>query len=465
MCDSLLGCGLINYKEAGRYLMAARQDNKGGAGGARFNRRKANHLAAEDDQQVLEAVPEHPLICADEAEFIEDDAALADLIAHVREVGCFAYDTEFIGELTYSPMFCLIQIATSTRVAVIDSMCGLDLTCVWELLADESVRVLVHAGSQDLEPVVRFLDKAPANIFDTQIGGGFGALPYPLSLTKLVEEFVGIKLGKALTFTSWDERPLSARHLRYAADDVRYLPAVYAALKERLENMGHLAWAEGECERLCDPTQYRFNPITQARRVKGGKGLKPKEIAILHELVTVRDAGAQKENSPPRAHLKDEVLVDMARGRGKTLEAIADLRGMPRQVAREWGKLYLEAYERGVAKPRETWPKPTKHEETPRQRYRLDGLWAGLQGYCFGRGIDPALIGNRQQLADYYRLLKGSEFEVDPPLATGWRRAVVGSVLESLVDHGGDIHLNWVDHRLNAAAGGGNGVDQDSDNS
>src|SRR5205807_3154168 len=115
----------------------------------------------------------------------------------------------------------------------------------------------VHAGEQDIEPVIRHLDRPAANIFDTQIGGGFIGLPYPMSLSKLVAEMTGARLGKGLTFSHWDQRPLSAVQLRYAADDVRYLPAVRAEIGKRLDKLGHAAWAAEECATLCQTSQQR----------------------------------------------------------------------------------------------------------------------------------------------------------------------------------------------------------------
>ena len=84
-------------------------------------------------------------------------------------------------------------------------------------------------------------------------------------LLQLVERFAGHKLSKGHTFTNWDARPLTASQLRYAADDVRYLPLVWERLRCELESRGSLAWALRECE-LSTKIPARFDEESQVRR-------------------------------------------------------------------------------------------------------------------------------------------------------------------------------------------------------
>src|SRR5256885_2877808 len=98
-------------------------------------------------------------------------------------------------------------------------------------------------------------------------------MAYPVSLSRLVHEMTGARLGKGLTFTHWDQRPLSAMQLRYAADDVRFLPAVRAELGKHLAASGHAPWVAEECAAQCDPAIHTFDPQRQYLRMRGAASL------------------------------------------------------------------------------------------------------------------------------------------------------------------------------------------------
>ena len=62
------------------------------------------------------------------------------------------------------------------------------------------------------------------------------------------------RLGKALTFSHWDQRPLSNVQLRYAADDVRYLPALRQAIGDKLNGSGQTEVTGGATTTGCGAT-------------------------------------------------------------------------------------------------------------------------------------------------------------------------------------------------------------------
>ena len=396
-----------------------------------------------------DAIPKNPLIPRDDAALVSTNDALAELLAHLRDAGSFAYDSEFIGELTYIPKLCLVQVATTSRVALIDPLApGIELRPFWELIADPAVEKVVHAGAQDVEPVVRHLGTEAKHVFDTQIACGFIGMAYPVALAKLVGEMIGARLGKALTFSHWDQRPLSPSQLRYAADDVRYLPALRDRIGKRLDETGHWDWARQEFDAMCDARLYQFDPETAYLRVRGATSLNAHALAVLRELVIWRDGVARAHDVPPRAFLKDEILIDLSRNPVKTLERLDRVRGLPRPVEAAHGREIVEATLRGLATPPGKFPFARSFEPSPTERFRADAVWAAAQCICIGKQIDPALVTSRQEVGEFVRHINHGREPKENGILKGWRREALGEPLLDLMTRDGKVALAWRDGGL-----------------
>ena len=82
-------------------------------------------------------------------ELIERPEALSACCAYLKTCPVIGFDTEFIGEQTFHPQLCLVQVATPERVYIIDPLELEDLTPFWELVADPKRVAVVHAGRED----------------------------------------------------------------------------------------------------------------------------------------------------------------------------------------------------------------------------------------------------------------------------------------------------------------------------
>lgn len=408
--------------------------------------RAKSHDQAHDDEEGSDHQDQqdHPLVFRGDTVLVSTQADLQELINRLKQAHQFAYDSEFIGELTYLPKLCLIQTATTQEVTLIDPLSpDIDLMPFWELVADASVEKVTHAGQQDLEPIIRHLDRPAQNVFDTQICAGFAGMAYPVALTKLVREIVGVRLGKGLTFSHWDQRPLSHQQMRYAANDVRYLIAVRQALGERLKELNHEAYAAEECAAQCDVGLYRFDPETSYLKVRGANSLPPHGLAVLKELVIWRDAAARQHDVPPRAFLRDEILIDMSRDPVRSVEKLNRVRGLPRPVEQAHGAQMVEATRRGLATPVTDMPDSRLVEESPTDKQRGDALWALTQCLCIGQKIDPDLVTSRTEIGRLLRNLKSNQSLSDLRLMSGWRKTAVGERLLRILEGNQSLQLAW----------------------
>ncbi len=390
------------------------------------------------------------MIYKDDPQLITSDDALADLVAHLRDAGSFAYDTEFIGELSYAPRICLVQVATPQSLALIDPLVPVDLTPVWELIADPSIRKIVHAGAQDLEPAVRFIGKPPANVFDTQLAAGFIGLSYPASLAKLIRELLGVALGKGLTYTSWDDRPISAVHQAYAADDVRYLPALKDAIDQELDKRDHADWASQECASLENQMLYAPDPRETLGRIKGATALSAQKQQVMRELLMVRDEAARKRDQPLRTVIADQVLLRLARQPVQSLDALSNITNLARPVREEYGQAIVDATARALDEPTPPAPRRTRQDDSASYRFAVDAIWSMVAGYCHGRGIDPTLVTNRLEIAAWYDSVSGKAAPSNGRLHEGWRAQLLQEPLQAFMAGNLQLQFAWRDGALQA---------------
>lgn len=204
-----------------------------------------------------------------ELETVKTSDALAELCAQLRAAGRFALDTEFVGERTYLPRLCFVQVATEEFIGLVDTLAFATLDPLWDLVADPSIQKVLHAAREDLRlAYYGGAKRLPQNVFDTQVAGGFIGLPsFPLSYARLAEALMGVKLSKAETRSEWDRRPLTPAQLEYARDDVRYLLPITDKMNQMLGKLGRAEWMQEEMGRFSEARTYETaEPLDQKQR-------------------------------------------------------------------------------------------------------------------------------------------------------------------------------------------------------
>lgn len=371
-------------------------------------------------------------------QYITSADALGELCQQLRDSPRLALDTEFVGEDSFVPKLELIQVATEQTAAIIDfpavlSEGGLDE--FWELVCDERIQKVVHAGRQDLDLFAVHAGQIPKPFFDTQIAAAMVGLGSQVAYANLVQRVHGRRLDKAHTFTNWSARPLSHDQLAYALEDVTFLLAIHDHLQTKLSKLGRLPWAHEEFARLEGAVgEARREPQERYQRIRGWDQLKPKAAAILRELAAWREGEAKRRNVPRSRVVRDEVLLQLARHPPRQEEELRKVRGLHGSEIDRNGASILATIQAAMALPPSAWPVLSK-ERKPEPE--LNGLVELLQAIVKARALQeeiaPTLLATTADLQELVDA-KVNRSTLDLPLLKGWRRILVGELLLGALD-------------------------------
>lgn len=350
---------------------------------------------------------------------ITNPADLDAVCKHLADQETFGFDTEFVGEHSFHPELCLVQVATKDQLLILDPLTLGDLRPFWELTTDPRRRVVVHAGREEIRLCHRAAGRPPGQLFDVQIAAGLMGLPYPVSHAGLVDQLLGVRLSKAETLTDWRKRPLSPRQIRYAFDDVRHLLNLHEIIQEELERRGRLEWCAEENARQTLLATSEEIQLERWRKLPGLGKLTSRQLAIARELYLWRHQRAEALAKPARVLCRDDLLVEIAR---REPASVADLQ-LLRGVSKKDYEPIMAAVRRALDAPPESWPaKEHREADTPQLALMVDFLQLVVRQIGEEMELSPALIGT---VAEFKALIKhtlyGEPLKPDLLIAQGWR--------------------------------------------
>ena len=370
----------------------------------------------------------------DATEFVVVDSAerAATALAAIRDSAIVGIDTEFVGESSYEPELCLLQVATSDAIWLVDPLAGIDLSEIWQALTDPDREIVAFAARQELLFGLRFAGRLPGRLFDPQIAAGLLGFGYPLSHTNLVQKVINARVQGGEAYSDWRKRPLSKRQSEYAADDVRQLLTIRRALIEQATGLGRLDWLSSESQAFADRVKEAESE-ERWWRTSGGSGLNRRALARLQELWRWRDDTARAANRPPKRVLGDDLLVAIAKRGPRDLEGLLALRGLDRPQLRKVGGEILTASLAGDEVPEDELPQLRRRDD-PAQVAILGQLAAILvNSLAVENEVDAALLATTADLQEFIRGQLGLSDGKASPLLEGWRGEVFGLALVELL--------------------------------
>jgi len=250
------------------------------------------------------------------------------------------------------------------------------------------------------------------NVFDTLVAAELLNEP-EIGLAALLKKYQGIHVDKKFQKADWSKRPLPEDMLQYAAGDTAYLIELRDVLKEQLIAKDRWTWAEEEFGLLTDaPFNLPVNDEPAFLRMKGAKLLKPHQLAVLREVFQWREGVAEKMDRAAFMVLGNEVLLSLATTPPTSTQEVATRKGVGDRVAERHGRAILEAVKRGVAMPKEEWPRVPKGKRWDRDddyEERLKRLKQVRDKLTSDMDLRPGIVAANQMLMDIARTLPGDQ--------------------------------------------------------
>jgi ribonuclease D len=356
---------------------------------------------------------------------------LAACCEQIAAATVFGFDTEFVGEDSYHPHLCLVQVATPERLYLIDPLTVGPLDRFWQLVVDPANRVIVHAGREEIRLCQLFTGRLPANVFDLQIAAGLVGMIFPLGHGALVSQLLGIQLSKLETLTEWRERPLTRQQIRYAYDDVRFLLPLWERLEKELDRLDRLSWAEEEVARLASRATQDETATEKWRKLRGISSLDRGRLAVIRELYRWREEMAARLNRPPRTLVRDDLLLEITRRNPRRDRDLHVIRGLSRRNL----EAIVEVVERARALPPEEWPAAFERDQDPPQVGLVCNVLSAVLGdFCARKQIAGNLVASGNDIKLLVRShMQGRAVPENLLLNQGWRQAHVLPELQAVL--------------------------------
>jgi len=360
----------------------------------------------------------------------------AQLVAAARELiesHVIALDTESNSFHHYPEQLCLIQIASRHKIYIIDTIFLHDLAPLRDVLADVSIKKVLHAADNDIRSLDRHCGLYIHNLFDTSIAARFTGSSR-LGLAAITEDLLGITINKSkrLQRADWGRRPLSTEALEYAATDVRHLIAMREILDQRLQTLGRAAWVTEECASLEEIRYTTPNLETAYLSVKGTQSLDGRGLAVLQSLFLFREEEARRQHRPPFMVLPNSTLIFLA---ASPEAALSEVPGLGQTGLKRFGQGLQQALRNGKTAPPIHRPRPIKTiRASEEQVQRLSRLKEWRTSLGASLSLDPSLLW---PLTSLERLAKAPDtlsVELTSDEIRHWQSDVVASSLQARLE-------------------------------
>ncbi|MEZ4918067.1 MAG: ribonuclease D [Saprospiraceae bacterium] len=373
---------------------------------------------------------------------LDDQEHFDEVMKSVQDIDWIGFDTEFIGEKTYIPKLCLLQIICNSEIYLVDTLEVKNLDLFLDFIEDPKVLKVTHAGDNDYRLLYQLFGTVPKNTFDTQVAAGFVGYNYPAGFRKIVERELRISLSKSHTVTNWEIRPLPSKAVDYAVEDVKYLPQLHEQLAADLEKRNRTSWAREENRKWEEESFYQLDPYKEVLNNDLIYQLDFKHKVFLLRLITWRRETAASLNVPKDAVLQSRHISTVVKSIKNGQQGFRANRTLPENVWKRHQNAWIKLQEEPVRDEEKAFIKslPAPGPDNPETEWAMELLYHFVRKQCLEHEISAALLLPR---GDFNKLKSGNGF--DETLLTGWRAEMLGPTLVKWLKAGKPIQVAWTE--------------------
>ena len=359
------------------------------------------------------------------AHLVTNQETLDKLVERLSQESVLAFDLEADSLHHYTEKVCLIQVSSESETRLVDPLAPLDVKTLAPIFANPAIKKIFHGADYDMRSLYRDFGIEVVNLFDTMIASQFlGESEF--GLAALLKKRFGVELDKRYQKADWSKRPLSQEMMEYAMKDTSLLIELYRQLEAELKVKGRLSWVEEESELVAGVRSASREGELMCLRFKGANKMKPRELAVLEELLRFRDEKARAADVPPFRILSNDLLRELAEKQPRSNFELVGIHTMSSKLIERLGRGLLQAIDTGLALPQVQSGRRPVPDRLQDERVKRLKVWREAKSAQLGLGV--GLVANNTLLE--------ALAEPGPPqlsLLKRWQREAFGDELAALI--------------------------------
>ncbi|MCP3944361.1 MAG: ribonuclease D [Desulfobacteraceae bacterium] len=333
--------------------------------------------------------------------FIESDGELETVCEGLNREKIIGVDLEADSMHCFKEKICLIQIASKDQAFLVDPFLINDFSPFVTLLENREIIKIFHGADFDVRSLDREMGVRIENLFDTEIACRFLNVR-ERGLGALLKEHFDVYVDKKFQKVDWARRPLKDDMIAYSVGDVAYLIELHDRIKERLEKINRLSWAQEEFEAQASVKYESNHKFPLFKKFKGAGKMDNRSLAVLENLLQVRMEQAEKKDLPLFKIMSSQSLLSLATLHPRAIETMVSIKALSKKQADMYGHLCQEAIVAALAlSPGQlpSYPKVRMPRKNPKVLERINLLKKMREKLSISIGMESGFLINNNLIS------------------------------------------------------------------